>query len=290
MRSMRTLWTAVVVGAAIVASAAPSDAAAPKRRPLFLTAFVQLGRTDVGRNEVLEFRFSVPLRADSVTHRTLMVNEQMPDGERPAVGARIIAGNVVRFDPRRSQRNYDAAQLPNSVVIEMDHVLGFSANATYVVRLRSGPDVTTLQARSGVRLARAFTTTFGVGDRYFDDPYPGQPIFVGDHGSGLFGFVPSRFAASGFVVDDASVVFEFSEPILPSSMRLGDTVLVTRASTGAPIPGTLSLDPENSSGRRFLFAPQDGWSAATGGHPTDVVIHLTTGITDLAGNPLKRPV
>jgi len=282
MRSKRTLWTAAVVGAAIAAFAAPSGIAAPAHRPLFLTAFVQRGRTDVGRNEVLEFRFSVALRADSVSDRTLMVNELMPDGEHPAVGARIVAGNVVRFDPRRSQRNYDDALLPNSLVVERDHELGFSAGATYAVRLRSGADVTTLRARSGVRLARAYTTTFGTGD-WYDDPVPGQPYFVGDGGSGYVGFRPPRDGATGLVHEGAVLVFDFSEPILPSSMRLGETVLVG-TSAGA-LAGTLTPDPQNPSGRRYVFAPTNGWP---GGY-ANVGVRVTTGVTDLAGNALKRP-
>jgi hypothetical protein len=289
MRSKRALWTAVVVGAGIVASAAPDGVAATAHRRLILTGFLQLGRTDVGRNEILEFRFSVPLRADSVSGRTLMVNELIPDGEKPAVGARIVSGNTVRFDPRRSQRNYDDAILPNSVVVERDHELGFTARANYMVRIRSGPDVTTLRATSGVRIANAFTTSFGTGDRYYDDPVPGQPFFGGDGGAGLVGFDPPRHEASGAVDDDASLVFGFSEPILPSSMRLGETVLVMRASTGAAIPGALYLAPGDGSGRRYLFTPTGGWSAATDGHPYDVAVHVTTGVTDLVGNPLRRP-
>jgi hypothetical protein len=111
---------------------------------------------------------------------------------------------VVRFDPRRTQRNYDEAQLPNSVVVERDHELGFTAHANYAVRIRSGADVTSLRAKSGVRISRSFATSFGTGDRY-DDRVPGQPEFFGAGGTRLLAFAPPRDAVTGAVDDDASV-------------------------------------------------------------------------------------
>ena len=284
MRSRWILGTTAVAGAGIaILLARPGVAAsAPARGPLLLTSFVQRGRTDVRRNEILEFRFSVPLRKGSVDLRTLQVNELTPAGARPAVGARIVTGNAVRFTPRRTQPNYDESQRPNSHVVDEDHVLGFEAGATYEVRLRTGPVVRTVRGRQGQRPARAFTATFRTNDSY-EDPVEGQPLSASE-----FRFDPPRHAYSGLVDDDAAIVLHFSEPILASSMRLGETVLVTRRSTGASVPGTLSAGP-GSNATRFLFAPEGGWNAAAAGQVGDVHVELTTGITDLAGNPLKRP-
>jgi Bacterial Ig-like domain len=82
-------------------------------------------------------------------------------------------------------------------------------------------------------------------------------------------------------------VLEFSEPILLSSLVPGTTVLVSHGPTGAALPGTVTKDPSISAGgRRFLFVPTDG----LGADAADIHVALTTGITDLAGNPLQRPV
>jgi hypothetical protein len=289
MRSKRVLCAAVLVGAGIAAFASQPGVAAPGGRRLFVTGFAQISRSDVVRNEVLEFRFSGPVRRGSVNDRTLQVNEVLAPGERPAVGARIVAGNIVRFDPRRTQRNYDGARLEDSVDVEPDHVYGFSANATYVVRIRNGADVTTVRGSGGAPLANSLTTSFTTGDRY-DDPVPGQPSFIGENGSGLFGFDPPR--VMWLVYDYASMIFEFDEPILPSSMRLGETVIVTR--WGKPLAGALAPDAQHPNGRRFTFTPTNGWSGGTAGPPYLVVaateIRVTTGVTDLAGNPLKRAI
>lgn len=284
MGSRWVLGAAAVFGAGIGIGLAPPGVAAPapSRGPLLLTSFLQRGRTDVRRNEILEFRFSVPLRKGSVDLRTLQVNELTPAGAKPAVGARIVVGNTVRFSPRRTQRNYDEAQRPNSIVTGEDHVLGFSGGATYEVRLRSGSVIRSLRGRQGQRLARAFVATFRTNDLY-DDPVEGQPSF-----SGVLGFSPPRHSSNGLVDDGAAIVLDFSEPILASSMRLGDTVLVTRTSSGEAVPGALSADPVANSSR-FLFVPEGGWNAAAAGQWGDVHVALTTGITDLAGNPLKRP-
>lgn len=265
-----------------VATSAPSGGA------FVLTSFVQRGRTDIHRNGVLEFRFSAPLRRKTVDERTLQVNELIPAGRRPAVGARIVTGNVVRFDPTRTQPNYDAVLLPNSTVTERDHILGFSGGAAFEIRLPAGADRSTLRAKDGRRLARPYGSSFRT-NLLYDDPIPGQPSFVGDHGTGLLAFDPPREAASGGVDPGSSIVLEFSEPIDPASMRLGDTVIVQHVSDGSSVPGTLTSAPLES-GRTYLFTPTGGFGFATDGQGWDIGIALTTGITDLAGNSLKRPV
>lgn len=290
LRTKLSCLAAIVpIAVAVSLDAAGPASAAPSRRPgLYVTSFVQKGRTDVRRNEVLEIRFSEKVRRASVNERTVQVNEIGPTGARPAVGARIVQGNVVRFTPRRTQRNYDASRLPNSTVTEEDHPLGFSANAAFEVRVRAGRGVTTVRGRGGRRIAAGFVATFGTGALY-DDPVPGQPSFTGVQGTGMLGFDPPRNPANGLVDDDARAVIEFSEPIDAATLRLGDTVRVTLASTGDPVPGALVVGVTPPVGSTYYFEPEGGWDAASDGRFDDVVFSLTTGITDLAGNPLERP-
>ena len=123
MRTTLVLGVALL-SAVFTAVASREGVAAPMRErgPLVLTAFVQSGRTDLFRNGVLEFRFSTPLRRGSVDQRTLQINEITPQGSKPAEGSRILSGNVVVFDPRRSQANLDAARRWNSTFVEADRL------------------------------------------------------------------------------------------------------------------------------------------------------------------------
>jgi hypothetical protein len=280
----RLFLLAAMSSAVFIASASRDGVAAPgvPGARFLLTSFVQRGRTDVRRNEVLEFRFSAPLRRGSVDLRTLQVNELIPEGRRPVVGARIVQGNVVRLDPRRTQGNYDDAQLPNSTVTERDHEIGFSATAQFEVQIRNGANKSVLRARDGRRISRRYYATFSTNTLY-DDPVPGQPSFGDASDFALLSFRPPRSGATGLVDPDASIVFAFSEPIAPESMRLGDTVLVQRID-GTAVAGTLVPDPANKNLTAYLFTPADGF-----GSSVDIEIVLTTGITDLAGNALKRP-
>src|SRR5262245_9485281 len=228
MRANLLMWAAAA--SAVVFAIASRDGVAapgPASGRFVLTSFLQRGRTDVRRNEVLEFRFSAPLRKSSVDLRTLQVNELIPEGRRPVVGARIVQGNVVRLDPRRSQRSYDDAQLPNSIVTERDHEVGFAATAQFEVQIRNGKDKRVLRARDGRRIARRYDGTFTTNTLY-DDPVPGQPEFGNSYDYALLDFRPPRSGSLGLVDPDASIVFRFSEPILPESMRVGETVIVRR--------------------------------------------------------------
>lgn len=289
MQRMGIVLATAVVSAGIarwIDAPASAEAGMGRGGALRLTSFVQAGRTDVMRNEVLEFRFTARLRKGSVDLRTLQVNEVVADGVQPATGARIVEGNVVRFTPRRTQRNYDESRLPNSTISEEDHPLGFRALAQFEVRLPAGRGERSLRGRGGRRLAARFAAQFATSALY-EDPVPGPPDFAG--AGGLLAFDPPPHAANGLVEDDARIVLVFSEPILEASMRLGDTVRVTRASTGEAVPGELVAHAAPPVGNVFYFEPTGGWSAAAGGQVGDVVVALTTGITDLAGNALRRP-
>jgi hypothetical protein len=286
------LAAAVALSAGVVASATrDGHAAAVKTRgSLVLMSFVQNGLTNVNRNEMLEFKFSVQLKAKSVDQRTLRVVALTGAGVKPATGARIVKSNIVYFDPTRTQRNYDGSKEANSTVIEKDNPGGFVAYQDYQVDLPTGVDQHVLLGGVGQPISRSFQGGFRTVGVY-DDPVEGQPYFVGDHGSGLLGFVPPRSGATGLVDADAVIVLEFSEPIDISTLDPSSNVIVTRVAVGERVPGYVVTDPNEPTGRRFFFIPSVGFgSDAVNLQGWDIGVTLTTGITDLAGTPLKRPV
>lgn len=292
MSAKKALFVAAAFAAGVGAIVSRPVEAKPEtsRLPLILTSFVQLGQTNVARNEVLVFRFSTPLKKSSVNGRSLQVNEVTPEGPKAAEGIRIVIGNVVLFDPRRSQTNFDQALLPNSTFAEFDRPDGLNGGARFEVRLPVSSDFPVLKSRIGRRLATPFLGTF-VTSHICIDSVVGQPSFIGDHGTGLLGFDPPRSPATGLVDSDAVIVLEFSEAVRPESLVPGQTVLVTRITTGQEVAGSVMPDAEAQNGRRFLFVPTDGFGAdAKNQQGWDIQIQLTTGITDIAGNALKRPV
>ena len=287
------LVAAVAVSAGAFTFATRSSQAAPARTrgALVLTSFVQNGRTDVRRNERLEFKFSVQVRKGSVDDRSIRVDEVSGASKGAAIGARIVRGNVVTFDPQRTQRNYDASKEPNAPFVEKDNPTGFSSYQDFEVEVAAQPESShTVKSTTGGSVLAFFSGTFTTNSSY-DDPVPGQPYFVGDHGTGLLGFEPPRSGATGLVDEDALVVLEFSEPILIDTLDPSSTVIVTRITVNEQIPGYVKADPTEPSGRRFFFVPSVGFGSDTANFQGwDVQVTLTTGITDLAGNALKRPV
>jgi hypothetical protein len=288
------LASAAVLSTGIVAAMTSlGEAAAPKVRitgSLILTSFVQNGLTNVNRNEPLQFKFTVKLKAKSVDQRTLRVVALTGTGAKPAPGARIVKNNIVLFDPTRTQRNYDGTKVPGATNIEKDNVSGFTAFQDYQVELPAGKDEHCLESSIGRRLYRFFAGSFRTTSIY-NDNVVGQPYFVGDHGSGILGFVPPRSGATGLVDADAVIIFEFNEPMDISTLDPSTNVIVTRVAVGERVPGYVVSDPNEPTGRRFMFIPSVGFgSDAVNLQGWDIGVTLTTGITDLAGIPLKRPM
>lgn len=295
--SIRVLAGAGAAGLAAAATLAGSAGVAEAKRqkvdpalfraPLVLTSFVQNNRTDVRRNERLEFKFSSVLRPQSVDARTLRILQQTGAGAKQAVGALIPRANVVYFDPTRTQRNYDDSQLPNSTITEGDNPAGFDSYTDFVIKVPGPPEIRTLRNARGERIRQEFNGAFGTNDRY-DDPVAGQPYFVGTAGN--LAFDPPRSGATGLVDEDAVILLEFSEPINIDTLDPSSTVLVTRVRVNEAVPGYIRLDPSDRSGRKFQFVPSLGFgSDIANGAGWDIQVQLTEGITDLAGNPLKRP-
>jgi hypothetical protein len=275
-----------VLASAVVVAATQRPARAAGA-PLVLTSFVQKGRTDVRRNEVLEFRFSTKVKAASVGDVSLAIEETGgPGGPVKALGARVLRGNSVLFDPQRTQANYDNSRKANATVVEKDRPAGFAAFQDFRVSLPSAG--VTLKSAAGAKLLAGFSGSFRTNGTY-DDPVPGQPYFVGDHGTGLLGFVPPK--SGGLVEENASIVLEFDEPVLPDSLDPSSTVKVERVATAEQVPGRIVTDPNDPSGRRVLFVPAAGFGSDTPNQRGWLIrVTLTTGVTDLAGNALQRPI
>jgi hypothetical protein len=281
---------AAVVSAGALALSAQTGHAGSGGAKFLMTSFVQNGRTDVRRNEMLEFKFTMPVRKGSVDDRTIRVAENTGTGTKPAIGARVTRGNVVRVDPTRTQKNYDDSKKPNSTITEKDHATGYSAYQDFTIDIPALPELHTLRNNHGDRLAQIFTGNFRT-NAVYNDPVPGQPYFVGDHGTGLLGFDPPRSGATGLVDEDAVIVLEFSEPILIDTLDPSATIIVLRYTVGEQVPGFIKQDPNEPSGRRFLFVPSVGFGTDVAQQQGwDIQVTLTSGITDLAGNKLKRPV
>jgi hypothetical protein len=289
--SIRVAAVAALSGGAFALLADPTQAApVPTRGSMILTAFVQSGRTDVRRNEMLTFKFSTAVRKGTCDDRTVRVNQISGTGSKPAIGARIVKGNIVSFDPTRTQKNYNESRKPNTTVVDKDNPEGYVSYQDYEIELPATPDLHVIKNTNGSPLSQLFTGTFRTNQIYFD-PVPGQPYFVGDHGSGTLGFQPPKSGATGLVDEDAIVVLEFSEPILVDSIDPGSSLIVTRITVGEQVPGYVKQDPNEPSGRRFLFIPSVGFGSDEANKSGwDIQIQVTSDIMDLAGNRLKRPV
>lgn len=259
------------------------------RAPLVLTSFLQNGRTDVPRNEVLVFKFSAVLKKKSVDSRTIRVLEQSSVGAKPTTGALIPQVNVVRFDPSRSQRNWEDARRRGVANVPGDNPAGFTSFSDFVVTVPGPSELHTLKNARGERILQSFNGTFRTSTNYAD-PFPGQPRFVGVSQSGNLGFEPPKSGSTGLVDEDAVIVLEFSEPIDINTMDPSTTVQVTRVATNELVPGTVRLDPNDRSGRKYQFVPSLGFGSDLANEAGwDILVILTQGITDLAGNPLNRP-
>ncbi len=294
----RRVLVSVALAAIVVAMVAPPADAKRRRRfnprfasaPLFMTSFVQHGRIDVRRNEGLVFKFSAYPKKNSVDDRSIRIGAVTPSGVRPAIGALRVKGRKVIFDPTQTQRSFDESKKKNSTVTCKDNFLGFDAFQDYSVEIPGPPELAVLKNLRRERIKQGFTGSFRSNGTY-NDPVPGQPRFVGDFGTGKLGFSPPRSGSTGLVDEDALVIIEFSEPMDPATLDPSSSVIVTRTAIGEQVPGFIRVDPTDRCGTRYQFVPSLGFgSDEVNLAGWDVEITLTTAITDLAGNSLKRPV
>ncbi|MCE9635956.1 MAG: Ig-like domain-containing protein [Planctomycetes bacterium] len=283
------------IGAVVASTAGVAEAKRPKvdpallRAPLVLTSFVQNNRVDVKRNEPLTFKFSAVVKKGSLDSRSLRVLQQTGSGTKLSIGALIVTSNVVKFDPTRTQRNYDDSQRPDSVVTTGDNASGFASFTDYLVQIPGPPELHTLQNARGNRIIQGFSGSFRTSSTY-SDLVAGQPYFIGEGGTGNLGFDPPRSGSTGLVDEDALIELEFSEPVDIDTLDPSSSVLVTRVRVSEAVPGYIRLNPNDRSGRKFQFVPSLGFgSDEVNLAGWDIQVVLNEGIRDLAGNPLKRP-
>jgi hypothetical protein len=266
-------------------------AGTPANDDLIVTYFNMNGRTDVYRNQPLELRFSAPVKASSVSDRTirLLTGTSL---QTPVTAALIVDGNKVTIDPTRTQAQVDRSG-PDA---PMDHPFGYDALANFQLYIPGPPNLKTLTNLAGDSIRAEYVATFSTGENYLPELI--QPKFVGVDGKGSLGFDPSPAAGSPIdptdgqteVPYDAHILLAFSEPMAIESMQVNKSVQVEdldrqQPVTGGPlkVPGTLRPSVD---GRTFSFVP----SFSYGPGPDRMRVTLTQDITDLAGNPLETVV
>jgi len=280
LRDVPLLALAALVVLAAGCGGGSSGGGGKADRDLRVIEFNVDGRTDVYRNEPIEVRFSAAVKRRSVDGRTIRVLTG-PNLLTLVEGAYLVDGNRVVFDPTRTQTRVDL----DGHTAEADRPFGFDASADHRVYVPGPPRPETVENRAGRGILGEYVGTFRTSDLYLPEQEP--PEFTGVGGAGGLGFRPEP-AAGDPVAYDAEIVLEFSEPILPASMDAGSTVLVRNLDVldflGRPIevPGTLA--PE-ADGRTWVFTP----SFHYGTGPYRISVELTSGITDLARNPLALP-
>lgn len=241
--------------------------------------FSHRDRTDVYRNQLLEFRFTAPVKESSVDQRTFRILSG-PARQTPAPGARIVDGERIYFDPTRSQQVYDR----DGVSAKRDIPFGFDALMSYQVYVPGPPELKTLKNLSGSPIVAEWVGNFTTSDMYMPELDP--PSFLG------FAFEPPPLE-DGKIDFYADVILEFDEPINPSTFEPGTTITVYREITiqtpQGPIVkrGFLPINFEPSrDGTRFTLLPPGDW-----GPNARLTITVTDGVQDLSGNPIvTRPV
>ena len=244
------------------------------------------------RNSPIEFTFSAPLSKESlkpgVIDKAIQIGIVTASGRIPAVGSFSFVvehnpGNVVErrdkvvFDPTRTKASGDlgCADNPN----------GFKPLATYVITVpTSATSKKYLTSTAGDGILEPFESYFTTGERYIKELT--APRYVGIDGQGSLGFNPPR-KVNGEVPYNVNVTVVFDEAMDPVSFELGNTILMKNETLsviqGAPVmvPGGFVSD---TCGRTWTFVP----SFSFGGGGYDIAMVVTSGLKDLAGNPLSN--
>jgi hypothetical protein len=242
------------------------------------------------RNKPIEFYFSAPLdksivNKPDVLDKALQIGIVTSSGRVAAKGSfhfKVEAGkerkDVLVFDPTRTSRSNEigCADNPN----------GFDPLTTYDISIptpaTSGKYLTSI---AGKPILEHFDSFFTTGDSYVREIV--QPRYTGTDGQGTMGFDPPR-KVNGEVPYNSRVLIVFDEAMDPTSFELGTTISVKNETLSAIqgqtviVPGTFQPD---LCGRTWKFVP----SFSYGGAGYDIAVILTTGLKDLAGNPLGNP-
>jgi hypothetical protein len=246
--------------------------------------FSHRGRTDVYRNQILEFRFTAPVKDGTVDQRTLRILSGAAQ-ETPVPGSRVLGtdlgldGDRIFFDPTKSQTVYDR----DGVGGVPDQPFGYEALANHTVFIPGYPESKTLKNMSGSPLIAAYSSNFTTSDLFVPEQDP--PAFLG------YSFIPPP-NEDGTLNYQAAIVLEFDEAMDPATVDPGTTLTVYRRITintpGGPVykQGFYPVTVEASKdGRSFRLIPSFNW-----GSEAEITITVTDRIRDLAGNPIvPRP-
>jgi hypothetical protein len=262
---------------------------------LLALSFDLENRTDVRRNQPLVFSFSARLDPESVTLDTLQVFRGSPTQPTPVLGRYEVRGNRVLFHPAILPGDPNPLGLPINA-------FGFDDATAYTVALpgvdQTPPPLRTLRTPSGHPLLRTYTAGFRTGSEYLPEDPPVRPRFVrasdtnGNRDDDLFRFAPAGLDPADLrreLPSDVRVTVEFSEAMDPRSVttepqapgRPGGSFRLHETDLNLGIAGTAGWTPD---GRRFTFVPAT--PLANQAAVRRYLATITSGIRDLAGNPL----
>lgn len=260
--------------------------------PLKVTAFEANRKDNWARNQTIEIKFSAPLSKKSLAglndgslRKALEIGIVTANGRIPAKGVfyhpteqNKEIRNVLIFNPTRTK--------PVDDLDCDDNPFGFQPLTTYDVHI-PGPSESSkyLTAIDGSPIIETFDSFFTTGEGYIREHK--QPRYTGVDGQGSLAFDPPRFI-NGEVPYNSRILIVFDETLDPNTFELGNTISIVNETLSAIqgstvlVPGTFSTD---LCGRTWKFSP----SFSFGGAGYDIAVVLTTGLKDLAGNPIANP-
>lgn len=252
-------------------------------------------RDNWNRDEAIEIRFSAPLSKKSlqpgIIERAIEIGLVTSNGRIAAKGSfdflRESVPGIPLPVPRYDTVFFYPTRTSNAVAAGCDdNPYGFLPFTTYDLFIPT-PSLSNkyLKATDGSPIVEPFDSFFTTGDGYTREVL--QPHYVGFDGQGSLDFEPPR-KLNGEVVYNARIKLVFDEAMDPSSFEPGNTIIVRNdtlsALQGTPVfvPGTYEPD---LCGKTWRFLP----SFSFGGAGYDIAVSMTTGLKDLAGNPLANP-
>jgi len=255
--------------------------------------YFSAARSDnLSRNAHLEFRFSAPLAKntkerlnDGTLAKAIQIGIVTANGRIPAKGS--FRHPLERGEEVLSRLIFNPTQTKASDNLGCaDNPFGFAPLTTYDIDIPAPPAAKKfLTSTGGDPIIESYGTFFTTSEKYVREVRP--PRFVGTGGGGELGFDPPRFL-NGEVPYNARVSLVFNEAMDPNTFELGTTITVknetlsTLQGSTVLVPGTFSSD---TCGQSWRFSP----SFSYGGAGYDIAVILTTGMRDLAGNPLGNP-
>jgi hypothetical protein len=217
---------------------------------LILVNFLQNGQDNIPLNRTLEFRFSGPLDASSITSSSVQIREGGSFG-LTAAGTFRVVGSTLFFEPR----------IPGECDLSD---AGFKPDTQYRVSVVGHPEEFAVRHQNGRSLDHTYTFEFRTRDEddpeLFEDQVPGV-------GPQLVSSSPSDGSPAVTVAQGNQAVLTFSENLDPCTVN-ATTVLVYEYQRGDP---TLFVTAPN--GNSSGFSPVNDTSPSVfewGGNASDV--------------------